>query len=102
MAMATRAQQFKSQMQRSKRKAPASGAKKKDSQPRRRPSTDSGARNLSERAARKAVVATEESRSGKPSRKSTRPSAQRGKNSTTLEYVARMRSASPQARHDAR
>jgi 1,4-dihydroxy-2-naphthoyl-CoA synthase len=95
--MATKAQQFKSEMQRRAQKARP--AKKK--QVNRHPPGDSGARNLKARAT-KANVATEESRSGKPSRKSTRPSAQRGKNSTTLEYAARMRSITPQRRHQAR
>lgn len=95
--MATRAEQYKSEMQRTHRDK--AGKPKAKKALRRRPATDSGARNLKGRAARKAVVATEESHSGKPSRKSSRPSAQHGKNSTVLEYVARLRSSSPQARH---
>ena len=66
---------------------------------RRTATTEGGARNLSLAAGKKATVTTEESQSGHPSRKSGRTSAHRGKNSTVLEYVARVRSAEPQARH---
>ena len=92
--MATKAQQFRYEAERSKpKKAPSAAARAK-----RRNTTDAGARNLSLRAGRKAVVATEESQ-GRPSRKSSRPSVQRGKNSTVLEYVARVQSTSPKRRH---
>lgn len=95
--MATKAQQFRREAERTKPKraaTPPRGAK------RRTPATEAGARNLSLRAGKKATVASEESRSGKRSRKSSRPSAHRGKNSTVLEYVARMKSETPHAQHD--
>ena len=67
--------------------------------PKRRDTKDSGARNVSSAAGKKASVVTEESKSGRPSRKSSRASAHHGKNSTVLEYAARMRSVTPAARH---
>ncbi len=91
----TRAQQFREE-ERAKltKKAPAPTRS-----PRRNASDDDGARNLSNHGEKKASVATEENHSGTPSRKSTRPSANRGKNSAALELVSRMKSASPQVRH---
>lgn len=94
--MATKAEQFRYAAERSK---PKTLARAKSHPKRRTPQTESGARNLSLRAGKKATVASEENHSGKPSRKSSRPGAHRGKNSTVLEYVARMRSATPKARH---
>jgi hypothetical protein len=44
-------------------------------------------------------VATEESHALRPSRKSSRGSAQHGKNSAVLEYVARLKSDDPKIRH---
>ena len=92
--MTTKAEQFRYDAERAHAAKPP-----RRRPPSRRPTEDDGARNLSRRAGGKAVVATEESRSGKPSRKSSRPSRNRGKNSTVLEYVARVRSASPESRH---
>jgi hypothetical protein len=97
--MATRAQQFKSEAQRRKRAEPPLPEKGPEQ---RRPTPDSGARNLKGRAEKKATVVTEVSLSGQPSRKSSRASSHHGKNSTVLEYVARQRSFSPQHRHGTR
>lgn len=95
--MATKAQQFRHDAERGH----------SASKPARKPHAgrakgDAGGRNLSKQAGKKASVATEESRSGRPSRKSSRPSSNRGKNSTVLEYVARVKSEQPQARHNRR
>lgn len=96
--MATKAQRFRYEVERSKpKKAPVP-----QRPPKRRSTTDGGARNVSLHAGRKAAVATEESQSGRPSRKSTRPSAQRGKNSVVLEYASRMKSMSAKTRHERR
>jgi hypothetical protein len=98
--MATKAQRFRYEAERSNtpKKAPRPAPAKK-----RRTTNDDGARNLSLRADKKATVVTEESRSGRPSRKSGRPSAHHGKNSTVLEYVARVvKSADPHLRHERR
>jgi hypothetical protein len=48
---------------------------------------------------RKAMVKLEESRSGQPSRKSSRGSSNRQRSDAMLEYVSRMKSATPQARY---
>jgi hypothetical protein len=96
--MATRAQQFRSEMQRTHRKSGPS----KTVHPKRRPSNDAGARNLKSRISKKATVVTEESLSGKPSRKSTRGSSQHMKSGTAKERASRMRSQSPQHRHETR
>ncbi len=95
--MATKAQLFRYDAERSKPKRAARATQA----PKRRSTEDRGARNVSLRAGKKATVATEETAS-KPSRKSSRPSAHRGKNSTVLEYVARQKSYSPESRHDKR
>jgi hypothetical protein len=96
--MATRAEQFKSEMQRKNRKPKP----KQVAQDKRRPSNDAGARNLKSRVDHKATVVTEESLSGKPSRKSSRASSGHMKNSSMLEYASRMRSQTPQRRHATR
>jgi hypothetical protein len=96
--MATKAERFHYNQERSNqpKKGPARHGRKQVSGP------DAGARNISQRAERMARVVTEESLSGKPSRKSTRSSQHRGKNSTMLERVSRMRSETPHRRHDKR
>ncbi|MBL8955094.1 MAG: hypothetical protein JNK82_30235 [Myxococcaceae bacterium] len=93
--MATKAQLFRYETERSHPKQ----APRTPRPPKRRSTPDGGARNVSLRAGKKAAVATEASLSGRPSRKSSRPSAHHGKNSTVLEYAARLRSMSPTARH---
>lgn len=93
--MATKAELFRYETERSRpKRAPAPARKAK-----RRRTDDAGAKNFSARAEKHAQVATEESHSGKPSRKASRPSHNHGKNNTVLEYTARMRSASPQTRY---
>ncbi len=96
--MCTRAQQFRAEARSKLPKKPAKPART----PKRRARPDDGAQNLSAHAGKKAVVVTEESHSGKRTRKSSRTSAHHGKNSTVLEYAARMKSQSPQKRHDQR
>jgi hypothetical protein len=96
--MATKAQQFRSEMERNHTKKAAA---KPDKHPPLKPAGDSGARNLKARTS-KATVVTEENLSGRPSRKSSRSSVQHGKNSTVLEYASRMKSITPRARHEKR
>lgn len=93
--MATKAQQFltEARLNRPKR-APQPKPK-----PKRRSVSDDGAQNLTRQGEKRASVVTEESHSGKRSRKSSRKSQHHGKNSTTLEYAARMKSQSPQHKH---
>lgn len=95
--MATKAEVFRYQAERTKPKRAAEPPRT----PRRRtPQADNGDRNLSLQAGKKASVVTEETHSGKRTRKAGRRSSHHGKNSTVLEYVARMRSATPHAQHD--
>lgn len=60
---------------------------------------EEGTANTSKHAERKATVVTEENHTDRPSRKSTRASSHRGKNSGVLEHVAAVRSTTPSARH---
>ena len=94
--MATQAERFQYDAQRGKRHE-----QKKKLHKKRRDTPDQGARNLSHRADKKAAVMAEETVHGR-TRKSTRTSSNRGKNSTQLEYAARQRSFSPQSRHGRR
>lgn len=93
--MATKAQQFRYEAERSKPKRQAAPKRA----PKRRSTLDAGALNITQRGAKQTSVVTEASLSGKRSRKSTRASSHHGKNSTALEYAARMKSQSPQRRH---
>ncbi len=95
--MATKAQNFRREEERKVKRDPARVRPHE-----KRSKTDAGAQNLSERAGRKALVTTEESLSGKPSRKASRSSSHHGKNSSVLEYVERMKVATPQFRHQRR
>lgn len=96
--MATKAQQFRTEArQKLPKRAPAPPKVQK-----RRATDDDGAQNLSAHAGKKAVVVTEESHSGKRSRKSTRPSSHHGKNSSMLEYASRMKAQTPQHKHGQR
>ena len=93
--MATKAERFRYEPERSKpprAKKPAPAKKRRDT-------ADAGARNLKKSAGKKAAVVTEESRSGKRSRKSTRPASHHGKNSTMLEYAERLQSQTSQFPH---
>jgi hypothetical protein len=94
--MATKAERFRYDSQRGKRHL---SARKKHAK--RRDTPDIGARNVSRHADKKATVMTEETR-GRRSRKSSRTSSNRGKNSGMLEYAARQRSFSPETRHGRR
>lgn len=104
--MATKAERFKAETERS--------GKKKSPQPKRRVTEKSapakkagrrtdekdhtGTRNVSKSAAKKAEVVLEDSESGRPSRKSTRKSANRGKQASNLERRAIRTARSPATR----
>jgi len=96
--MATRAEQFRADLQRASHHKP----KQPKKGPKRRDTLDLGARNLSHHGDRAATVVTEESLSGRPSRKSSRAGAHHKKNSAQLDHVAKMRSQLPRSRHDKR
>lgn len=96
--MATKAERFRYEAERSKpprAKKPAVAKKRRDT-------VDAGAQNLKKSAGKKALVVTEESRSGKRSRKSTRPASHHGKNSSMLEYAAHLEAQTAQFRHNQR
>ena len=93
--MPTKTQLFRRETERSK--PPRS--KKPTPSGKRRDTTDAGAKNLKKSAGKKALVVTEETRSGKRSRKSTRPSSHHGKNSSMLEYASHLQTQTAEFRH---
>jgi hypothetical protein len=111
--MATRAERFKATVERSgpkkkadpPRKAKRQQASKTESSrgkadPERRieASEHTEDRNVSKRASKKAVTALEDSTTGKPSRKSTRSSKNRGLPSDNLQRRAKQKTTTPEAR----
>jgi hypothetical protein len=104
--MATKAERFKAETQRS--------GKKKAAAPKRRVTTESppekkagrrtndadhtASRTVSKHAAGKAEVALEDSKSGQPSRKSTRSSANRSKPASNLQRRTTRKARSPEKR----
>jgi hypothetical protein len=95
ITMATKAQQFRYEAERNHPKRAPTAPRA----PKRRSGPDAGAQNLTRRGARSPSAATEESLSGRRSRKASRPANLHGKNSTVLEYASRIKSQSPQVRH---
>lgn len=104
--MATKAERFKAEVERSgakkapqaKRKVSEKSAPAKKAGRRTDDKDHTATRNVSKRAANKAEVVLEDSESGRPSRKSTRRSANRGKSASSLERRAQRKTASPEAR----
>lgn len=90
--MATKAQQFRYEQQRSGTKKSKAKKKEHHLDPAH---TDS--RNVTKRGDKEASAALEDSMSGKPSRKSTRPSSHHGRNDTELMRTARAKSQTPKA-----
>jgi len=90
--MATKAQQFRYEMERS-------GSKLEKKQPKEHhlDPAHTMTRNVTKRGDRNASAALEDSMSGKPSRKSTRPSSKHGRTDTVLAKAARDASMSPRA-----
>jgi hypothetical protein len=103
--VSTRAQQFRSEQERSKPPRP-----KQVRKPRLNVGTHlaRGAANATmhehtgAKGATKATVVIEESLSGKSSRKSTRASANKQKSGAVLEHVRQMKSATAKSRHNRR
>jgi hypothetical protein len=98
--MATKAQQFRAQAQRAAQKPQP----KKPVRARRSPPVEAAgdahtaARNVSGHAGRRGGAALEDSANGKPSRKSTRGSADHTKRSTNLQLRETVKVSSPAAR----
>jgi hypothetical protein len=109
--MATKAEKFRARQQRKANPAkPKARPKPRRDQPidtsrpgvsatdRKAGSSSTAERNRSKRAAGKAGARLEDSASGRPSRKSTRKSANRTKRTTNLQRRQTRRVASPKAR----
>jgi hypothetical protein len=99
--MATKAEQFKALVQRSGHRHALQSEHKRpilSEETRRALPNPEAVRNLSLRAGRKAEVRLEGSLSGRPSRKSTRRSANKGRLATNLERRQIRRASSPQSR----
>jgi len=108
--VATKAQRFKHESERSgPKRAPKPTRVKRVQGPdtslpgvsatdRRSGGGHTAARNPSERAGRKASVTLEDSTSGRPSRKSTRASKNRGKSSEALQRKAQSQAQTPESR----
>lgn len=95
--MATKAQQFRSETERTgKPKAKAVAKAKKTLRPVDPQHTDT--RNVTKWGDKQESAALEDSMSGRPSRKSTRKSAHGGRNDTQLLKAAQARSQTPKAR----
>jgi len=91
--MATKAQQFRHEQERS--------GPKKAKQPKKEHHLDpahTDSRNVTKRGDKRAGAALEDSMSGRPSRKSSRKSANHGRNDTELMHAASMASYAPRAR----
>jgi hypothetical protein len=91
--MATKAEQFRAAQQRSGTKKPKQVKKVKRLDPGH---TDT--RNVTKRGDKGPSMALEDSTSGRPRRKSTRPSSHGGRNDTALMRTARAKSQTPKAR----
>ncbi len=91
--MATKAQQFRSEMQRTHQKAPAVKKAQRVIDPKH---TDT--RNVTKWGDKQVGMALEDSMSGRPSRKSSRKSANGGRNDTQIMRAARAKSQTPKAR----
>lgn len=102
--MSTRAQDFLSEQNKQKHEKKAKRAKRPAplrTGEQQRTDGQSGARNVSQRAGRKAGAALEDS-VDKPTRKSTRISANRSKRTTNLQLKAQRKVIEPRGRRDAR
>lgn len=90
--MATKAQQFRSQAQRTSKKVAAPVKAKRVIDPKH---TDT--RNVTKWGDKQVGMALEDSMSGRPSRKSSRKSAHGGRNDTQIMRAAKARSQTPKA-----
>lgn len=112
--MATRAERYKAEKERSgpkkppspvRKAKPAKEAKEAPAEPKKKAparrvegSEHTAERNVSKRASKKAVSALEDSSTGTASRKSTRTSKNRGKPSENLERKAKNATFTPEVR----
>lgn len=91
--MATRAERFKAESQRTRHEAPKVKKSRRIIDP-----AHTDTRNVTKRGDKGSSMALEDSMSGKPSRISTRASSHHGRSDTELQRVARENSLSPRAR----
>ena len=91
--MATKAERYRAESQRTRHKAPAPQKRPKVHDPRH---TDT--RNFSKRVDKREGPVLEDSMSGRPSRKSTRTSSGHGRTDVQLMRAALMKAVSPKAR----
>jgi hypothetical protein len=108
--MATKAERFRSTTERSGSNSPKTPPRERRDQPvdtsqegvsatdRKADAGSTAARNNSRRAANKATVALEDSQNGRPSRKSTRKSANRSKPDSNLKRREMRRTSAPKTR----
>lgn len=91
--MATKAERFKAESQRTRHEAPKVRKPKRMIDP-----AHTDTRNVTKRGDKGPGMALEDSMSGRPSRISTRASLHHGRSDTELQRVARGNSLSPKAR----
>lgn len=91
--MATRAELFRAEEQ---RKGPKKAPTTKQAD-RHHDASHTMSRNMTKKGDKRPSAALEDSGSGRPSRKSTRPSSQHGRNDTALMKAARDASFAPKA-----
>lgn len=91
--MATKAEQFRAESQRTRHEAPKVKKPQRIIDP-----LHTDTRNVTKRADKATSMALEDSMSGKPSRKSTRTSSHHGRADTQIMKAALARSQTPKAR----
>ncbi len=91
--MATKAERFKAESQRTRHEAPRVKKPHRIIDP-----LHTDTRNVTKRGDKGPSMALEDSMSGRPSRVSTRPSAHHGRSDTAIQKAARDKSLSPKAR----
>lgn len=91
--MATKAELFKAESQRTRHEAPKVKKPRRIIDP-----LHTDTRNVTKRADKEKGMALEDSLSGKPSRKSTRPSSNHGRADTGIIRAVRAKAMSPKAR----
>jgi hypothetical protein len=90
--MATKAERFRAESQRTKHKAPKARKTRKIIDP-----LHTDTRNLTKRVGKREGPVLEDSMSGRPSRKSTRTSSHHGRSDTKLMRTAQLRALSPKS-----
>ena len=90
--MATKAERFRAESQRTKHKAPQPKKRTKIYDP-----LHTDTRNLTKRVNKREGPVLEDSMTGRPSRKSTRTSSHHGRTDTKIMRAAQLRALSPQS-----